>query len=145
MYPEYPDWERLDFTYSQFGLPEVDNETLQVPVRDLWIYKGFPGYESEQKCTSATLLFEDVVSSERTLSEYGKLEVKDRYRHFNIERRYTILDGPFKLGQTKKHLHSILEVFHTTHMVGLNGTLKQHLFGLKLWSQSRVSSDSNRK
>jgi len=96
MTQEHPDWQYLDLTFSHFGRPSIDNKSISLPVRDLWISKGFRGYEQEQRYPLAAIIFEDVASSKRGISEYGAPEERDGRRFYSIERNYTVTDGPFE-------------------------------------------------
>ena len=93
---EHPNWQYLDFTYGHFGRPIIDNRSIRVPVRDLWVSKGYPGHEQGQRYPSVIITFDDVVSSERGISEYGAPEERDGRRFYSIERNYTVTDGPFE-------------------------------------------------
>jgi hypothetical protein len=87
--PEHPDFERLDFTHSKIGRPQIAKQSIRVRVRHLWVFKGFPGYDQEKLFKEATVVIEGVMSSERELDLYipgtGKLSGM----------RETIVDGPF--------------------------------------------------
>jgi hypothetical protein len=97
-YAEHPASEYLDFTFSSFGKPliEQQNGRIIVPVRYLKIYSGFPGYEAGVIVVEGNLIFERVVNSVREVSEIDQeLTAASGKTHYRAS--YRINDGPFPL------------------------------------------------
>jgi hypothetical protein len=88
MFSEHPALGRLEFGHSAIGKPQISATSIRVPVRHLWVAKGFPGYDDERLYAQAVVVFDDVVSSEREICDY----TPDR-RGFKTE--YKLTDGPF--------------------------------------------------
>jgi hypothetical protein len=89
MLPEHPDFDYLDFTWSTFGKPQIDETSIRVRVRKLSVGKGFPGHDQEKYYKEVTLVLEGVVRSERRLALYT---LDGRELSGIVE---TIVDGPF--------------------------------------------------
>lgn len=85
----HPDWDYVDVTDSRFGPPMIDGSTVRVPVRELVVGAGFPGYEYAQLHSQCTLVFTGVVKSVRHIGEYA-----DRSQR-TFKPSYTVDDGPF--------------------------------------------------
>src|SRR5260221_9719375 len=78
----------LDLYNVKFGKPEINENSIRVPVRVLAVSGGFPGL-SQYYYDRALFVFEDVVSSTRKVYEFTTLEGK------NVEKSHAVLDGPF--------------------------------------------------
>src|SRR5687768_11049288 len=56
MIPEHPAFvDYLDFTYSQFGTPTIESSAIRLPVRELWVQKGFPNHDKDKSYKEAVL------------------------------------------------------------------------------------------
>ena len=86
MIEEHPLFQFLDFTLSDFGNPEIDETSIRLPVRDLGVREGFPGYDHYRQHKQSVLVFEGVMSSKR--------EITDNSTGFVVKQ--IINDGPFK-------------------------------------------------
>jgi hypothetical protein len=95
-YEEHPLTEYLDFTFSSFGNPLIEQKNAQIilPVREFKVYSGFPGYDKDVIVLEGNIIFEQVVNSVRSIREIddeatadlGRTQYKDLYR---------LDDGPF--------------------------------------------------
>jgi hypothetical protein len=85
MIPEHPAFDYLDFTFSDFGTPTIDSSSIRLPVRELWVHKGFPNHEEGKFYKEATLVFENVVTSTHKISDNSTGFWKEEY----------FTDGPF--------------------------------------------------
>ena len=100
MFPEYPDLDEIiDWSASKFGKPQVSGKTLYVPVCNLWVGEKFPGHEEPILYEEATLIFEDVVSSNRAVFEYLTPDGK------GFKDKVIVSDGPFD-EVTNKQMYS---------------------------------------
>lgn len=86
---EHPLYDYLDFTYCSYGTPQIESSTISVPVHELWVLAGFPGYIQDTYFKECNVVFEGIVSSRRTVSEYA-----DNSRT-TIRQTYVVEDGPF--------------------------------------------------
>lgn len=106
MYLEHPNQDFLDFTYSQYGDPEITKSTIRVPVKEFWVLKGFPEHDQDTYYKHGIVIYEDVVSSVRKIHEYASPERKE------FKSEYVIKDGPFSVVEKEAypcHLSGILE------------------------------------
>jgi hypothetical protein len=119
---EHPHAEYLDFTFSSFGKPIVDNGkgTIVLPVREFKIYSGFPGYDKTVIVLEGDLIFEGVVSSIRLIAER---EISDTSKY---KQAYKVDDGPFPT------------VFHTAFYFYIGGVSYDPL-GWVEWDMNVVS------
>lgn len=89
MYIEHPDFEYLDFTYSSYGEPTITDAYIRVPVRELWVLKGFPDHEQDTYYLTGSVVFEGIARSRRRISEYTSLARQEFKAECIVE------DGPF--------------------------------------------------
>ena len=90
-YDEHPYTEFLDFTFSVFGKPIVDNAKgiIVLPVREFSVSSDFPGYDHELIVMNGDVIFKGVVSSIRVIREH------EEFDNAKYKDSYTIDDGPF--------------------------------------------------
>ncbi len=86
---EHPLYDYLDFTYCSYGTPQIESSTIRVPIHELWVLAGFPGYAEDTYYNECTIVFEGINSSKRTVSEYAD------HNRTTIRRTYIVEDGPF--------------------------------------------------
>ena len=106
-YDEYPYIEFLDFTFGSIGQPEIQKEdgTISIPVREMHILPGFPGYSTEIIVLEGWLHLHGVIKSLRSLYLYDRAEGE------NTEKRvYT--DGPFPHTEDELYLLSLEVATH---------------------------------
>ncbi|MCI0710430.1 MAG: hypothetical protein L0154_09740 [Chloroflexi bacterium] len=89
MLNEHPLMKFLDFTYSSFGQPRVQDDKLIIPVREFSVTKDFPGFQFDTIFEDGFLVLEGVQSSKRTIAEYATPEGNE------FKPSYSVEDGPF--------------------------------------------------
>lgn len=98
-FEEHPFTEYLDFSFSSFGNPSVDQKNAQIilPVREFKVYSGFPGYDTDIIVLEGNIIFEGVINSVRSIREIDQNSASslDRTRYRDM---YRVDDGPFPNG-----------------------------------------------
>ncbi len=70
MYLEHPSYDYLDFTYSSYGEFDIHRDYIRVRIYNFWVLAGFPNYERDVFFEEGFIIFHNVISSKRTISEY---------------------------------------------------------------------------
>lgn len=79
-FTEHPLMKYLHLGYSSWGKPLVEGKTLIIPVRELLVEKGFPGFKHSIKFSLAHIILTGVSSSKREITEsLGKNKFKETY------------------------------------------------------------------
>jgi len=113
MIEDDPTEDYLEMMTIYFEKPEITETSIRIPVRDIYVFKGFLGHTADSTHYERCLLvYDDVISSVRTVAEYSSRERKD------FERRYTITDGPFS--GTPKQLYRF-------HLEGVSDELNAYV------------------
>lgn len=105
MIPVHQSDEYFDFTTSYFGTPEISESTIQMPVYEFGVAKGYPGYTQDAYYDYCILVYEDVVRSIRTIYEYTTPERTD------FKAKKIITDGPFVQVDKQVYLFGVTGVF----------------------------------
>ena len=104
MEQEYPDHITLwhfDFTRAFIGTPVIELSEIRIPIEKFGILKGVLGITVSTFFLSATLIYEDVVASRRTITRYAD----ETETGFGEETE--IVDGPFKESYRPMFLHRL--------------------------------------
>ncbi len=95
-YDEHPYTEYLDFTFSSFGVPYIDQAKgmIVLPVREFSIDSGFPGYDRAVIVLEGDVIFEKVTSSIREISEVDE-DATSKSARTQYKPPIRMNDGPF--------------------------------------------------
>src|SRR5688572_22382818 len=104
MYQEYADYITLwhfDFTRAIIGTPVIGSSEVRVPIEKFGILKVVMDITVSTFFLSATLIYEDVVASRRTITRYTDETGTGFGEATNI------IDGPFKESYRPMFLHRL--------------------------------------
>lgn len=125
MYDEHPLMDYLRIWDSFLGKPKIQDNTIEVEIRNFHVLKEFPGFQYETIFKTGRLTLTGVQSSKRKIQEYIVSERKE-FHLFNgtvhLERQfdkyksseplefkpsYSIDDGPFPETSGQKYLFDL--------------------------------------
>ena len=66
----HENFEKIHFTESLLGCPEIDGRTIKIRVKGLLMMRGHPLSTPEFRPIEGTLVFREVASSVRSITEY---------------------------------------------------------------------------